>query len=145
MLPIIMVCAALTVVDGDTVKCDGQKLRLLGEGIVDVRGIDTPELRTWKCEKERRLARLARARLKQLLAGEEIRIVAEGFDKTPDKRPLVTGLGAASTPLRVPLARIPFVNPPLRQPGKAHPASPEGCRRAPCRHSGSIEKGPSHG
>lgn len=89
MLSVVMFCATLTVIDGDTVRCDGQKLRLLGQGIVDVRGIDTPELRTWKCEKERRLARLARARLKQLLAGEEVRIVAEGFDKTPDKRPLV--------------------------------------------------------
>ena len=89
MLSMIMVCAALTVVDGDTVKCDGRKLRLLGQGIVDVRGIDTPELRTWKCEKERRLAKLARTRLKQLLEGEKVKIVAEGFDKTPDKRPLV--------------------------------------------------------
>ena len=42
MLSVIMVCAALTVVDADTVKCDGRKLWLLGEGIVDVRGIDTP-------------------------------------------------------------------------------------------------------
>lgn len=64
MLATIIVCALLYVVDGDTVKCDGQNMRLLGEGIVGVRGVDTPELRAWKCEKERKLAK---ARLKKRL------------------------------------------------------------------------------
>lgn len=89
MISVLLVCASLTVVDGDTVKCDGQKLRLLGEGIVDVRGIDTPELRRWKCEKERKLAKLARFRLKELLAGHDVKIIAQGYDRTPDRRPLV--------------------------------------------------------
>lgn len=83
----LIVCSALSVVDGDTIKCDGQNMRLLGEGIVDVRGIDTPELRTWKCEKERKLAKLARNRLKELLKGERPKIVAEGEDTFG--RPLV--------------------------------------------------------
>lgn len=83
----LIVCSALSVVDGDTIKCDGQNMRLLGEGIVDVRGIDTPELREWKCEKERKLAKLARNRLKELLKGERPKIVAKGEDKFG--RPLV--------------------------------------------------------
>lgn len=85
--PALIVCASLSVVDGDTIKCDGQNMRLLGGGIVDVRGIDTPELRTWKCEKERKLAKLARNRLKELLAGKKPRIIAEGEDKFG--RPLI--------------------------------------------------------
>ena len=48
MIATLIVCASLTVSDGDTLKCDGQLLRLLGEGTPHVVGIDTPELRTWK-------------------------------------------------------------------------------------------------
>jgi lysophospholipid acyltransferase (LPLAT)-like uncharacterized protein len=33
----------LTVGDGDTVKCDGQNMRLLAEGASFVSGIDTPQ------------------------------------------------------------------------------------------------------
>lgn len=87
MLSALIVCAALSVVDGDTIKCDGQNMRLLGEGVVNVRGIDTPELRTWKCQKERKLAKLARNRLKELLKGERPKIVAKGVDAFG--RPLV--------------------------------------------------------
>lgn len=89
MIATLIICAQLAIVDGDTVKCDGQLLRLLGEGTPFVSGIDTPELRTWKCQKERKLAHLARARLKQMLAGKQLRIVAKGKDATPGKRPLV--------------------------------------------------------
>lgn len=55
MISALIVCAALSVVDGDTIKCDGQNMRLLGEGVVNVRGVDTPEVgRGAKCSKERR-------------------------------------------------------------------------------------------
>lgn len=84
----LLICASLTVYDGDTVRCDGQRLRLLGSGVVDVRGIDTPELSKWKCQKERRLARIARARLKQLIDGKKVKIVSFGPGRR-DTRPLV--------------------------------------------------------
>lgn len=87
MISALIVCASLTVVDGDTIKCDGQNMRLLGGGIVDVRGIDTPELRSWKCQKERKLAQLARNRLKELLRGKDVRIEVKGADSFD--RPLV--------------------------------------------------------
>lgn len=33
MIAGLILCASLTVVDGDTVKCDGQNMRPLGEGV----------------------------------------------------------------------------------------------------------------
>lgn len=43
MIAGVILCASLTAVDGDTVKCDGQNMRLLGEGVPLVSGIDTPD------------------------------------------------------------------------------------------------------
>lgn len=90
MIGTIMMCASLAAVDGDTVRCDGQLLRLLGEGRPFVSGIDTPEIGSHaKCIKERKLALIAKNRLKQLIARGDVRIVAMGVDRTPKKRPLV--------------------------------------------------------
>ena len=89
MIASLIICAHLAVVDGDTLKCDGQLLRLLGEGTPFVSGIDTAELRTWRCQKERKLAHLARMRLKELVTGRTLKIVAKGRDDTPKHRPLV--------------------------------------------------------
>jgi endonuclease YncB( thermonuclease family) len=92
MLGTLIVCASLAIVDGDTVKCmpSGQNLRLLGGGIVNELGIDTPEIGSHaKCTKERKLALLAKARLKSIIEGKKIRIEAMGVDKTPKHRPLV--------------------------------------------------------
>jgi hypothetical protein len=55
-----IICASLSVVDGDTVKCDGQNMLLLGEGVPYVSGIDTPEIGSHaKCINERKLALIA--------------------------------------------------------------------------------------
>ncbi|MFA7416149.1 MAG: thermonuclease family protein [Rhizobium sp.] len=84
----LIICTSLAVVDGDTIKCDGQNMRLLGEGVVNVRGIDTPEIgRGAKCDKERKLAHLAKFRLEALLVGQELRIESKGRDRYG--RPLV--------------------------------------------------------
>lgn len=65
MIAGLIICTSLTVVDGDTVKCDGQNMRLLGEGVPFVSGIDTPEIGSHaKCIKERKLALIAKRRLK---------------------------------------------------------------------------------
>lgn len=87
-------CASLTAVDGDTVKCDGQNMRLLGEGVPFVSGIDTPEIGLHaKCITERKLALIAKGRLKELLAEKGLRIVFSGaVDKTQTHRPLVTSI-----------------------------------------------------
>lgn len=84
----IIFCMVLSVYDGDTVRCDGQRLRLLGEGTVDVRGIDTPELSRKRCERELDLGRQAKARLKQLIDGKKVKIVSFGPGRG-DTRPLV--------------------------------------------------------
>lgn len=71
-------------------RCDGQLMRLLGGGIPFVWGIDTPEIGGHaKCLKERRLALIAKGRLKELLQERGLRIEIKGIDKTPAHRPLV--------------------------------------------------------
>ncbi|MGO8403977.1 thermonuclease family protein, partial [Rhizobium ruizarguesonis] len=40
MIAAILMCASLTAVDCDTVRCDGQPMRLLGGGVPFVSGID---------------------------------------------------------------------------------------------------------
>jgi endonuclease YncB( thermonuclease family) len=91
MIATLLVCASLIAVDGDTVKCDGQNMRLLGEGVPFVSGVDTPEIGSHaKCMKERKLALLAKARLKEMLAEGGLTIEFYGVrDKTPSHRPLV--------------------------------------------------------
>lgn len=88
MISALIICAALSVVDGDTLKCDGQNLRLLGEGVVNVRGVDTPEIGSHaKCDKERKMAQLAKFRLSEMIKGKSLRIEAKGKDRYG--RPLV--------------------------------------------------------
>ncbi|MGO8150438.1 thermonuclease family protein [Rhizobium leguminosarum] len=91
MIAGLIICASLTVVDGDTVKCDGQNMRLLGEGVPFVSGIDTPEIGSHaKCIKERKLALIAKGRLRELLAEKGLKVVFSGaVDKTKTHRPLV--------------------------------------------------------
>ncbi|MBX4941005.1 thermonuclease family protein [Rhizobium binae] len=91
MIAGLILCASLTAVDGDTVKCDGQNMRLLGEGVPFVSGIDTPEIGSHaKCMKERKLALIAKGRLKELLAEKGLMVVFSGaVDRTPSHRPLI--------------------------------------------------------
>lgn len=51
-------------VDGDTIDCDGEFIRILG--------IDTPELFSARCDRERLLAQAAAGRLNQLLRRREV-------------------------------------------------------------------------
>ena len=88
MLEALIVCATIHVWDGDSFSCDGHNMRLLGMGIVNERGIDTPEIGSHaKCEKERKLALLAKRRLKDLIEGKDVRVEVKGRDKFG--RPLV--------------------------------------------------------
>ncbi|MBB3350493.1 hypothetical protein FHT70_000394 [Rhizobium sp. BK049] len=67
---------------------------MLGESVPFVSGIDTPEIgRHAKCLKERKLALIAKGRLKELLAEKGLRVVFSGaVDHTPSHRPLVKHL-----------------------------------------------------
>ncbi|WP_309589084.1 thermonuclease family protein [Rhizobium rhizogenes] len=84
-------CASLVVIDGDTIKCDGQNMRLLGGGVPFKSGVDAPEMGSRaKCEYERDLALKAKARLKELLLDGVPRIEDSGArDRTQSRRPLV--------------------------------------------------------
>ena len=84
-------CASLIVIDGDTIKCDGQNMRLLGGGVPFKSGMDAPEMGSRaKCEFERVLALKAKARLKELLLAGVPRIEDSGArDRTQSRRPLV--------------------------------------------------------
>ena len=64
----LLVCASLTAVDGDTVKCDRQSLRPMGDGAPFVSGFDTPEVGRWShCPEENHMGLLAAARMSELL------------------------------------------------------------------------------
>lgn len=81
-------CHSLSAVDGDTIKCDGQNMRDMGDGAPFVSGYDTPETHHAKCDHELALGRQATARLKQLLRAPGIAVVASGQVDRYD-RPLV--------------------------------------------------------
>ncbi|HWJ71885.1 MAG TPA: thermonuclease family protein [Kaistia sp.] len=72
--------AALVVVDGDTVRLDGQRLRLLD--------IDAPETHQAHCSAERRAGKRARAALTAALTEHDVTIVYSGRID-PFRRPLV--------------------------------------------------------
>ncbi|OUD09343.1 hypothetical protein BVC71_09440 [Marivivens niveibacter] len=64
----LLVCALIAVVDGDTVKCDGQSVRLLGDGAPNISGFDTPETYRPDCQQELELGRAATARMSELVS-----------------------------------------------------------------------------
>ena len=89
---VLLTCASLVAVDGDTIKCDGVNMRDMGDGAPFVSGYDTPEMfgNSPKCEEERELGRAAKRRMEQLLATPGPRIYDSGeVDRTRQRRPLV--------------------------------------------------------
>lgn len=87
----VISCLHLTAVDGDTIKCDGQNMRLIGDGVPFKSGIDTPETGgRAKCNRERILGKEAKKRLAELLREPGVRIEGTGkVDNTGQRRPLV--------------------------------------------------------
>lgn len=69
MFEAIIFCLSLTAVDGDTIKCDGINMRLIGDGIPGIIGVDTPETFRPKCPQEKVLGDRATNRLEELLVG----------------------------------------------------------------------------
>jgi endonuclease YncB( thermonuclease family) len=84
----VISCLSLSAVDGDTIKCNGQNMRLLGNGEPFKSGIDTPEIGNAKCPKERLLGEQAKLRLAELLRLDRVTIEDSG-KKDRYKRPLV--------------------------------------------------------
>lgn len=88
MTSALFLCAALSVIDGDSIRCDGQNLRLLGDGAPFVAGVDAPEVRGAECLAERMLARKASERLEELIALPGMQVWDTGEVDRGD-RPLV--------------------------------------------------------
>jgi micrococcal nuclease len=85
----LLVCTSLTVVDGDTVKCDGQKLRDMGDGAPFVSGYDTPEIgRHSHCDREQAPGEVAAKRMAELIKTPGLTIEDSGEVDRYD-RPLV--------------------------------------------------------
>lgn len=85
----LLVCASLTAVDGDTVKCDGQNLRDMGDGAPFVSGYDTPEIgKNAHCDAENALGKKAKRRMAELLRTPGLTIQDSGKIDRYD-RPLV--------------------------------------------------------
>ena len=74
----VMSCLSLSAVDGDTIKCNGQNMRIMGDGEPSKSGVDTPEIRNAKCPKERLLGQQAKIRLSELLNGPKVQIEDSG-------------------------------------------------------------------
>ncbi len=86
----LMFCASLSAVDGDTVKCDGQNLRDMGDGAPFVSGYDTPEIGSnAECSRENALGKRAKQRMAQLLMTPGLTIEDSGQIDRFD-RPLVS-------------------------------------------------------
>ncbi|MEM1387747.1 MAG: thermonuclease family protein [Pseudomonadota bacterium] len=76
---VLISCALLSAVDGDTITCDGQNFRLLGDGQPFVSGVDAPELGARSgCLAEDKLGQAARARTADLLGLPGLLIVDSG-------------------------------------------------------------------
>lgn len=87
MIGTLLVCATLVAVDGDTIKCNGQNMRDMGDGRPNVSGYDTPETHNAKCQEELELGRAATAAMAEML-----RQGAQVYDsgkRDRHKRPLV--------------------------------------------------------
>jgi endonuclease YncB( thermonuclease family) len=85
----IIVCASIAAVDGDTVKCDGQNLRDMGDGAPFVLGYDTPEIgRNANCERENQLGKIAKRRMAELIRTQGL-IIEDSGEVDRYDRPLV--------------------------------------------------------
>lgn len=91
----LILCASLFAWDGDDIRCDGENLRLIGDGIPNVIAIDAPELQHRECIAELWLGRHAKRRLQELI-------------ETPGMQIEDTGeITSSGTPRRLVRVRMP--------------------------------------
>ena len=85
---VILSCKTLVAVDGDTIRCDGERMRLLGDGAPFVSGIDAPEIRRARCGAEKLLGERARHRLAELIRTDGL-VIEDSRKRDSYRRPLV--------------------------------------------------------
>ncbi|UUP18339.1 thermonuclease family protein [Nitratireductor thuwali] len=66
----VLTCGALSAIDGDTISCDSQKMRITGPAALNRCGINTPETPSPKRPREKALGEQAKQRLEELLPEE---------------------------------------------------------------------------
>jgi micrococcal nuclease len=84
----VISCLQLSAVDGDTIKCNGQNMRIMGDGRPFKSGVDAPEIGKAACAKERLLGEQAKTRLSELLQVEGMKVIDSG-EHDRFKRPLI--------------------------------------------------------
>lgn len=86
----LLVCAALSAVDGDTIRCNGERMRDMGDGAPYAAGFDAPELTKPRCAAELAWAKQAKARYAELLKSPGVTVRDSGErDATRSYRRLV--------------------------------------------------------
>lgn len=74
--------ATETVRDATVVRViDGDTFEVAGGAKVRVRNFDTPELRSYECPEEKRMAQAARDAARRMLQGERVRLAVDGEDR----------------------------------------------------------------
>ncbi len=87
--PQFITCESLSVVDGDTIRCDGQRMRPMGPGAPYVSGFDAPETgNRARCDEERILAARATLRMSELLETPGL-LIEDSGEVDPFDRPLI--------------------------------------------------------
>ena len=84
----VISCLSLSAVDGDTIKCNGQNMRIMGDGQPFKSGVDAPEIRKAACAKERLLGEQAKLRLSELLQIDGMKVL-DSSERDRFKRPLI--------------------------------------------------------
>lgn len=92
--PTLLSCKTLTAIDGDSIRCNGENMRMMVSNTPQTAGYDTPEIGNGrsgsKCKAERMLGKVATRRLAELLAIPGINVWDSGErDQTQSQRPLV--------------------------------------------------------
>jgi len=85
---VLLTCASLFAIDGDSISCDGVNMRDMEDGKPFVSGYDTPEIFRPKCQQELELGRAAKARMQELLETPGVQVRDSGKVDS-HKRPLV--------------------------------------------------------
>lgn len=84
---VTLACSKIVAKDADSIDCDGQELRLIGDGVPGISGVDAPEIKNAKCDAERELGVLAKDVVSSLLPS--LRRIEDTGIRDNYRRPLV--------------------------------------------------------
>lgn len=91
MIQVLLIsCASLFAIDGDTISCDGVEMRDIGVGLPLIQGYIAPEIspKSAKCAAEIKLGLRAKARLNEFLMHPGVQVLETGSVDI-DGKPLI--------------------------------------------------------